>query len=108
MAKAGRGPTRSVGATVILVDGALAGYLARGDRLLLVWLPEAEPERGRVSRQLAVALAARARHLGGMLLEEIDGTPAPLHPLAAILVNAGFRAGAMGLQGPRTGLGTGD
>ncbi len=108
VAKAGRGPTRSVGATVILVDGALAGYLARGDRLLLVWLPEAEPERGRVSRQLASALAARARHLGGMLLEEIDGTPAPLHPLAAILVNAGFRAGAMGLQGPRTGLGTGD
>ena len=61
VAKAGRGPTRSVGATVILVDGALAGYLARGDRLLLVWLPEAEPDRGRVSRQLASALAGRAR-----------------------------------------------
>ena len=29
---AARGPTRSVGATVILVNGALAAYLARGDR----------------------------------------------------------------------------
>jgi ATP-dependent Lhr-like helicase len=28
----GRGPTRSVGATVILVNGALAAYLPRGDR----------------------------------------------------------------------------
>src|SRR5207247_3226079 len=31
-------PTRSVGATVILVDGALAAYLARGDRQLLTYL----------------------------------------------------------------------
>ena len=31
---AGRGPTRTVGATVILVNGALAAYLARGDRQL--------------------------------------------------------------------------
>ena len=33
---AGRAPTRSVGATVILVDGALGAYLARGDRQLIV------------------------------------------------------------------------
>ena len=31
----GRGATRTVGATVVLVDGALAAYLARGDRQLL-------------------------------------------------------------------------
>ena len=42
-ATAGRGPTRSVGATVILVDGALGAYLARGDRQLTAFLPEAEP-----------------------------------------------------------------
>jgi len=29
-----RGPTRSVGATVIMVNGALAAYLARGDRMV--------------------------------------------------------------------------
>ena len=37
-ATAGRGPTRSVGATVILVAGSLAAYLARGDRLLTTFL----------------------------------------------------------------------
>ncbi len=102
--KAGRGATRSVGATVILIDGALAGYLPRGDRLLLVWLPEAEPDRSRVGRHLATALAERAQRLGGMLLEEIDGLPAPLHAIAPFFVEAGFKPGAMGLQGPRQGL----
>ena len=43
-------PTRTVGATVMLVDGALVAFLARGDRLLLTWLPEAEPERSRAAR----------------------------------------------------------
>jgi ATP-dependent Lhr-like helicase len=42
-----RGPTRSVGATVILVNGALAAYLPRGDRQLLAFLPDAEPARWR-------------------------------------------------------------
>ena len=37
---AGRGPTRTVGATVVLVDGALAAYLPRGDRQLLAFLPD--------------------------------------------------------------------
>ena len=55
-AKAGRGPTRTVGATVILVDGALVAYLARGDRQLLVFLPDAEPERSRAGRAIARAL----------------------------------------------------
>ena len=41
---AGRGPTRSVGATVILVNGALAAYLPRGDRQLATFLPDAEPD----------------------------------------------------------------
>ena len=33
-----------------------------------------------------------------MLIEEIDGGPANLHPLARLLVEAGFIAGGMGLQ----------
>jgi ATP-dependent Lhr-like helicase len=101
-APARRGPTRTVGATVVLVDGALTGYLARGDRTLLTWLPEAEPRRGRAARSLADALLARAREGGetprGMLLEEIDGMPATAHPFAEIMVAAGFVAGALGLQ----------
>lgn len=108
-AKAGRGPTRTVGATVMLVNGALAAYLAKGDRQLLVFLPEAEPERSRSGRAIARALIerARSRESGnaehdagprGMLIEEIDGQVPTSHPLAPYLVEAGFLAGAMGFQ----------
>ncbi len=100
-AKATRGAARIVGAMVILVDGALVGYLARGKRLLITWLPDAEPERARAARQLALALAHRAQRIGGMLIEEIDGLSAALHPAAPFFVEAGFKVGAMGLQGPR-------
>jgi ATP-dependent Lhr-like helicase len=105
----GRGPTRSVGATVVLVNGALAAYLARGDRQLLTWLPEAEPERSRSGRAVAHVLIDRARRGGesprGMLIEEIDGSPPANHPLAPFLTGAGFVLGAMGFQAtfPRTG-----
>jgi ATP-dependent Lhr-like helicase len=97
-----RSPTRSVGATVILVNGALAAYLARGDRLLVTFLPEAEPDRSKAGRAVARALIDRARTGGdaprGMLIEEIDGAPASRHPLAPLLTEAGFLAGAMGFQ----------
>jgi ATP-dependent Lhr-like helicase len=102
IAKAGRGPTRSVGATVILVDGALAAYLARGDRVLLTWLPDAEPQRSRAAHAIARVLIDRARSGGdalrGMLIEEIDGHQPQHHPLAPFLAEAGFSAGAMGYQ----------
>jgi hypothetical protein len=87
---------------VILVNGALVAYLARGDRLLLTFLPEAEPERSKVGRVIANVLIDRARTGGdaprGMLLEEIDGGPPAQHPLAPLLVEAGFVSGAMGFQ----------
>ena len=44
---ASRGPTRTVGATVILVNGAIAAYLARGDRQLTTFLSDAEPDRSK-------------------------------------------------------------
>jgi ATP-dependent Lhr-like helicase len=104
-ATSGRGPTRSVGATVILVNGALAAHLARGDRQLLVFLPDAEPERSKTARAIARTLIERAReHVGaddaprGMLIEEIDGVSPTTHALAPYLSEAGFIAGAMGFQ----------
>ncbi|HET6955851.1 MAG TPA: DEAD/DEAH box helicase [Vicinamibacterales bacterium] len=96
-----RGPTRTVGATVILVNGALAAYLPRGDRQLVTFLPEAEPDRSRTGRAIARVLIDRARYGDpprGMLIEEIDGAPPPGHPLTALLTEAGFIGGAMGLQ----------
>jgi ATP-dependent Lhr-like helicase len=101
-AKAGRSPTRSVGATVILVDGALAAYLARGDRQLVTFLPHDEPGRSKMARAVARVLIDRARTGGdaprGMLLEEIDGVPPARHPLSTFLFDAGFVAGALGFQ----------
>jgi ATP-dependent Lhr-like helicase len=97
---AGRGPTRTVGATVILVDRALAAYLARGDRALTVYLPEAEPQRSRIARAVARALIERARSGGdtprGMLIEEIDGAQLSAHPIAPHLISAGFSSGSLG------------
>jgi hypothetical protein len=86
----------------VLVDGALAAYLARGDRQLATFLAEGEPARSRAARAIANVLIDRARTGGdaprGMLIEEIDGGPPALHPLAPFLLEAGFVAGAMGLQ----------
>jgi len=102
VAEAGRTPTRSVGATVILVDGALAAYLARGDRQLVTYLPESEPERSKTGRAIARVLIDRARTGGesprGMLIEEIDGVAPATHPMARFLTDAGFVSGALGLQ----------
>ena len=94
---AGRGPTRSVGALVILVDGAAAGYLRRGERELLLFAPEAEPQRSRVIREVARMLLHLATRRG-MLIGEINGEPAPSHGAARIFVAEGFVATAMGLQ----------
>jgi ATP-dependent Lhr-like helicase len=99
---AGRGPTRSVGARVILVDGSASAYLRRGERELLLFLPATEPQRSRVAREVARMLLhlAMAREEGrrGMLLAEINGAPAAAHPAARLFIEEGFIAGAMGLQ----------
>ena len=98
----GRGPTRSVGARAILVDGFAAGYLRRGERELLLCAPDAEPQRSRVIREVARALlelaAAREPGRQGMLIAEINGAPAATHPTAHFFVQEGFATTAMGLQ----------
>ena len=103
----GRGPTRTVGATVVLADGALAAYIARGDSQIVAYLPDAEPQRSRVARAVARALIRRARERPagadndsprGMLIEEIDGVSPSSHPLCPYLLEAGFIDGAMGLR----------
>jgi ATP-dependent Lhr-like helicase len=99
--EAGRGPTRTVGALVILVNGTLAAHISRGARQLLAWLPEDEPARSVTARALAERLAALATDADGrlpMLIAEINGVPSPDHPLAGYLVEAGFSPSAMGFQ----------
>ena len=68
-----------------------------------MWLPEAEPDRGRVARAVATALETiAARGLvdrrGGMLLEEVNGLPAVESPLALYLSGAGFTPSSLGFH----------
>jgi len=97
---AGRAPTRTVGALVILVNGALAAYLPRGGRQLVVYLPDDEPARSSTGRALARALAALARddQRGGLLVAEVNGQDPARHPIAPYLIEAGFNPSAMGFQ----------
>jgi ATP-dependent Lhr-like helicase len=94
---AGGGPTRTAGALVVLVDGFLAAYLRRGERELLLFAPEEEPQRSRLIRAAARALAELSAPRG-MFLGEIDGTPATKHHAAPLFVEANFSITAMGLQ----------
>nr|MBA3888208.1 DEAD/DEAH box helicase [Acidobacteriota bacterium] len=97
----GRGPTRSVGAHVILVNGLPGAYISRGARQLLVFLPEDEPQRSTVARGVAQQLAVLGED-GGILIDEVNGAPAVEHPLARYLIEAGFTQSAMGYQWRRS------
>jgi ATP-dependent Lhr-like helicase len=100
-AASGRGPTRSAGGLAILVDGHAAAYLRRGERELLLFLPEAEPLRSRIGRQVArmlFRLAATREGRRGMLIAEINGAAATAHPAARLFIEEGFAATAMGIQ----------
>ncbi len=94
--------SRSAGARVVLVDGLLAGWIARGNRQMLAALPPDEPERSRVGRALARELVRVAYDAPddrrGWLLAEINGVPAASSPVADYLVEAGFAATSGGLQ----------
>jgi len=107
-ADAGRTPTRTVGALVVLVNGALAAYVPRGGRQVTTYLPDDEPARSTVAGALAGALAGLARdeQRGGLLLAEINGQEPAHHPLAPYLVEAGFHPSAMGFQMARASAGS--
>ena len=99
-ADAGRGPTRTVGATVILVDGALAAYLARGDRQLLTFLSDAEPQRSKAARAIGrVPSIARGRAATRRAAcYRGDRRRRPTASTGAVLAEAGFISGAVGFQ----------
>ena len=90
-----------MGASVVLVNGRLAAFVARGGRSLISYLPENEPERSTAGRAVATRLAGlpgEDRRDGALLISEINGAPATGHPLGAWLVDAGFVATALGYQ----------
>jgi ATP-dependent Lhr-like helicase len=90
--------TRSVGARVVLGDGALLAYLRRGNPNLQVFLPEEEPARGQAAKALAEFLVERAQRDGGMLLISVNGTAVAEHWMARTLLDAGFVAAPLGFN----------
>ncbi|HVR38476.1 MAG TPA: crosslink repair DNA glycosylase YcaQ family protein [Thermoanaerobaculia bacterium] len=92
--------TRSVGASVILVNGMLAAYVGRGEKQLFTFLPEDEPSRGMVARAIATALASivTSGKRRALLINEIDGEPAKRSAIAPYLSELGFVSTGMGYQ----------
>ena len=94
--------SRTSGAGVILVDGALAGFLRRRNPSVHIFLPENEPDRTHVAQELARKLAELAiRRQGrrtGLLIGDINDAPAREHFIARFLQEAGFVNSALGFQ----------
>jgi ATP-dependent Lhr-like helicase len=98
--------TRSVGARVVLCDGALVAYLRRGNPGVQVWLPEEEPEHGRVAQALAEFLVAHVRGdrendpagRAGLLIATVNGVRAGESAMARAMLDAGFTAGPKGFH----------
>jgi len=83
---------RAAGSHVVLVDGALAAFLPRGERDLATFLPPDEPGRSAVARAVAGALARWTRATGrlGVGWDSVDETPVRESPLAPFLAEVGF------------------
>jgi ATP-dependent Lhr-like helicase len=92
--------TRSVGASVILVNGALAAYVGRGEKQIATFLPEDEPARSVAARAVANALASLVRNgvRRALLITDVDDAPVAKSALAPMLAEAGFTPSAMGYQ----------
>lgn len=89
-----QGLTRSVGARVVIVNGALACYVSRGEKELKVFLPEDEPSRSIVGREIARAMASLVEEgvRRALLFTEVED------PIAPFLIEAGFKRTSTGYQ----------
>jgi ATP-dependent Lhr-like helicase len=104
--------TRSVGARVVLIDGALTAYLRRGSTNVQVILPEDEPARSQVARALSEFLVRQVRReenpegrgRTSMLIASVNGVKVSEHPLAKFLLEAGFQAAPTGFSVRRVAL----
>lgn len=94
-----RRPMRAAGAWVVLVDGALAAWMGRGERQLLTFLdqvPDREP--GEVAAEVAAVLAEQVTsgRRRAIFVQEVDGKPARETRMGAALAGAGFTYGPHG------------
>ncbi|MEA2163213.1 MAG: ATP-dependent helicase Lhr and Lhr-like helicase [Thermoanaerobaculia bacterium] len=94
------GLMRVPGASVILVNGLLSAYIGRGEKQLSTFLPENEPMRGIVAREIAKTLASLVANgtRRALLIAEVNGAAAAKSDLGSYLAEAGFVPTAMGYQ----------
>lgn len=94
--------SRAAGASVILANGQLAAFFRRRNPDIRVFLPEDEPDRSQVARDLAQRLAdvaiRRQTRRSGLLIGMINDAPAADHFLAPFLEASGFVLTAVGFQ----------
>lgn len=99
----GARPGRTAGAQVILQNGHLLGYLGRSEKMLLTFLPTADPERATAAQNLSGALAKICDGpRKALLITKIDSNPPEASFLASFLAEAGFAETSKGLL-KRTG-----
>jgi ATP-dependent Lhr-like helicase len=100
--RADHGLARAAGTSVILVDGHLTAFFRRRNPALRVFLPDDDPDRSRVARELAQKLAEvairRQAKRSGLLIGTINDTPAGEHFLARFLEDSGFVLTAAGFM----------
>jgi ATP-dependent Lhr-like helicase len=96
----GEGLSRSVGSSVILVDGALACWVGRGEKQIATFIPEDEPSRSRVARAVAKALASFVANgvRRALLITDVNGEKASKSVVAPFLAEAGFVPTSLGYQ----------
>ena len=94
----GRGPSRSVGAWVALVDGALRAFIERSGRRLLVVDDPDDPMVDPALWAAALVDLVRNGRIDRLRIETVDGLPASGSPWADALRAAGFVDGYAGLS----------
>jgi ATP-dependent Lhr-like helicase len=92
-------PQRAAGAVVVLADGALLGWMGRGENPILTFLPEDDGARAEGAHALAQGLAelVDSGSRPALLVGSIDGVDASASPLAPAFARAGFISTARGL-----------
>ncbi len=93
---AGRGPSRTFGAQVVLMDGTPVLYLERGGKGLLT-LREPDPSWCH-SAVTALANWVRTGRGRRVAIERVDGTSVFGSPMEAFLLEAGFFSGLRGME----------
>jgi ATP-dependent Lhr-like helicase len=94
-AEGGHRPGRKAGALVVLVDGALAAYVERGGKTVLLFASD----EGTVQRAAdALAAVVRGRGVPQLTVEKVDGVFVLGTPFGRALEQAGFAPNPKGLK----------